>query len=103
LLERDENFPEPGVLEGELAAIRGAVEKGRTGSEAAWATAEEMAVTAAGTEAVTAASTEEPTADATSYETPAPAASAPTPAARTGPARQRLALAQAALLSSLVA
>src|SRR5437868_8669739 len=29
LLERDENFPEPAVLEGELEAIRAAVQKGR--------------------------------------------------------------------------
>ncbi|MEU3700430.1 DUF692 domain-containing protein [Streptomyces griseoviridis] len=32
LLERDEDFPGPAELEGELAAIRAAVERGRTGS-----------------------------------------------------------------------
>ncbi|MFC8514680.1 DUF692 domain-containing protein [Streptomyces sp. NPDC057257] len=75
LLERDENFPEPAVLEGELAAIRGAVERGvRVGL---------------GTGEVGARG---------------PAAEAPrTAEPPTGPARQRLALAQAALLSALVA
>lgn len=35
LLERDENFPEPGVLEEELAAIRGAVREGVSGRSGA--------------------------------------------------------------------
>ncbi|MFC8344032.1 DUF692 domain-containing protein [Streptomyces sp. NPDC057280] len=70
LLERDENFPEPAELEGELAAIREAVEKGR--------------------EQQRGAAREDRTAAA--HETP-----------DTAPARQRLALAQAALLSALVA
>ena len=72
LLERDENFPEPAVLEGELEAIRGAVEKGRAIREE---TAAEVAA-----EAV--AGSVAPASDA---------------------ARQRLGLAQAALLSALVA
>ena len=72
LLERDENFPEPAVLEGELQAIRGAVEKGRAIREE---TAAEVAA-----EAV--AGSVAPASDA---------------------ARQRLGLAQAALLSALVA
>ncbi|WP_243762604.1 DUF692 domain-containing protein [Streptomyces sp. enrichment culture] len=75
LLERDENFPEPAELEGELAAIRGALDKGARGRAEAEAT------------------------------------TAGVPAARPGrreqgspePARQRLALAQTALLSALVA
>ncbi|MDC0768628.1 multinuclear nonheme iron-dependent oxidase [Streptomyces sp. HD] len=36
LLERDENFPEPGELERELTAIRGALEKGAAEREASW-------------------------------------------------------------------
>ncbi|KUN22070.1 endonuclease [Streptomyces antibioticus] len=71
LLERDENFPEPAELEGELAAIRAAVEKGR----------EQGAVP--GTKAAR-----------TTTLTSLP---------DTAPARQRLALDQAALLSALVA
>ncbi|MFF5496973.1 DUF692 domain-containing protein [Streptomyces aquilus] len=71
LLERDENFPEPAELEGELAAIREAVEKGR-----------EQAA-GSGTQA-----------SRTTRLTAVP---------DTAPARQRLALAQAALLSALVA
>lgn len=71
LLERDENFPEPAELEGELAAIRGAVEKGREQGAAPGTRASRTA--------------------------------APTSTPDTAPARQRLALAQAALLSALVA
>jgi uncharacterized protein (UPF0276 family) len=74
LLERDDNFPEPAELERELGAIRGALEKGR--------------------------------AQAAGAETP-PTPTAPSPeapqATPTDPARQRLALAQVALLSALVA
>ncbi|MEY9995063.1 uncharacterized protein (UPF0276 family) [Streptomyces sp. V4I8] len=80
LLERDENFPEPAELERELGAIRGALEKGAAERRAAGtgATAE----------------------DASREVVPEKGA------ARVGeldPARQRLALAQAALLSALVA
>ncbi|MEU6253535.1 DUF692 domain-containing protein [Streptomyces sp. NPDC047043] len=82
LLERDENFPEPAVLEEELEAIRGAVEKGR----------------AARAEAVTGETADVDT--VTPSATPAPA---PTSASSTDAARQRLGLAQAALLSALVA
>ncbi|KOG21124.1 DUF692 domain-containing protein [Streptomyces viridochromogenes] len=80
LLERDENFPEPAELERELGAIRGALEKG----------AAERPATGSGASA----------------EGAAREAAAGTGAARAGeldPARQRLALAQAALLSALVA
>ncbi|MFF7066727.1 DUF692 domain-containing protein [Streptomyces pseudovenezuelae] len=68
LLERDENFPEPAELEGELAAIREAVEKGG-GARAtgAWRAAAEPS------------------------------------SVSTEPARQRVGLAQTALLSALVA
>ncbi|MGY6026088.1 DUF692 domain-containing protein [Streptomyces spinosirectus] len=73
LLERDENFPEPAELERELKEIRVAVEKGR----ALRAQGAAVAGTGTGT----------------------PAASSPS----TDAARQRLALAQTALLSALVA
>jgi uncharacterized protein (UPF0276 family) len=81
LLERDDNFPETAVLERELEAIQGALTKG-------WA--------------------RQTTSRAPSRKaTPAPKATAPLapPAAAqtTAPARQRLALAQTALLSALVA
>ncbi|KQW12498.1 DUF692 domain-containing protein [Streptomyces sp. Root369] len=70
LLERDENFPEPGELERELGAIREAVEKGGGAhADGAWRAA-----------------------------APVEPSSVPT-----DPARQRLALAQTALLSALVA
>ncbi|MFI7405050.1 DUF692 domain-containing protein [Streptomyces sp. NPDC049541] len=72
LLERDENFPEPAELEGELEAIRAAVAKGR-------AICEETVAEAA---------------EAAPDSVVAPASDA---------ARQRLGLAQAALLSALVA
>ncbi|MEU9393943.1 DUF692 domain-containing protein [Streptomyces sp. NPDC048324] len=73
LLERDENFPEPAELERELEAIRGALEKGAAARGAARA--------AGAAEGVRATDSGEPT----------------------EPARQRLALAQTALLSALVA
>jgi uncharacterized protein (UPF0276 family) len=73
LLERDENFPEGNELEGEVEAIRGAVEKGRAAGAAL-----------AGGGAVT--------------------PRAPRAGSGAGDAvRQRLGLAQAALLSALVA
>ncbi|MFE7169068.1 DUF692 domain-containing protein [Streptomyces sp. NPDC057616] len=71
LLERDENFPEPAELEGELKAIRVAVEKGRARRD------EREAVAGTGARAA--------------------------PSSATHAARQRLALAQTALLSALVA
>ncbi|MFE6618851.1 DUF692 domain-containing protein [Streptomyces sp. NPDC057740] len=80
LLERDENFPEPAELERELGSIRGALEKG----------AAERAATAEGV----------------SRETTAPVpehSPASEHLAELAPTRQRLALAQAALLSALVA
>ncbi|MBQ0852732.1 DUF692 domain-containing protein [Streptomyces sp. BH-SS-21] len=77
LLERDENFPEPAELEGELLAIRETVEKSAAPPKAA-------------------------DGDPTAVVAPE-AAEAAEAQAVTGPARQRLALAQAALLSALVA
>ncbi|WP_406724861.1 DUF692 domain-containing protein [Streptomyces sp. GD-15H] len=75
LLERDENFPGPGELERELASIREAVEKGATA----------RARVAKGTG----------TAGSRAESVPGPDSCEP--------ARQRLALAQTALLSALVA
>ncbi|QOV34881.1 DUF692 domain-containing protein [Streptomyces ferrugineus] len=102
LLERDENFPEPAELERELGAIRAALEKG--GAERATPT--EGAVPTEG-----AASEERekpaPAQDALAEGAP-PAQDALTEGTKPvqdalAPARQRLALAQAALLSALVA
>ncbi|WP_427919441.1 DUF692 domain-containing protein [Streptomyces sp. cg40] len=86
LLERDDNFPEAAELERELTSIRGALDRGRQR-----AADEEQQAPAATPAAVP--------------QAPAPRASAPQTSAPTAPApaRQRLALAQAALLSALVA
>lgn len=89
LLERDENFPEPPELERELAAVREALTRGRTEAERAGAT-----------ETVTLAAPA-PASEGEPARTPQEARRADDPA--TDPARQRLALAQAALLSALVA
>ncbi|MFE1800496.1 DUF692 domain-containing protein [Streptomyces sp. NPDC059517] len=78
LLERDENFPEPAELERELLAIRETVEKAAAPRGAA-----ALAKADGGTPTAVVAPEEAGT--------------------DTGPARQRLALAQAALLSALVA
>ncbi|MFF0161261.1 DUF692 domain-containing protein [Streptomyces sp. NPDC005263] len=82
LLERDENFPEPAELEGELEAIREALEKGG---------------------ALPAGSRTDATRPADATTTPAPAAAPAPPSPADDLARQRLALAQTALLSALVA
>ncbi|MGW3630821.1 DUF692 domain-containing protein [Streptomyces sp. NPDC005122] len=92
LLERDENFPEPAELERELAAIRGTL-------EGAGATAGVEGAGAAESEPSPAAS--DPTAPALAC--PPAAGPDPVPDPGLAPARQRLALAQAALLSALVA
>jgi hypothetical protein len=81
LLERDENFPEPAELERELGSIREALKAGRSRGGAL------TQATSDGAEAASAAP-------------PAPNAR---PSSPTDAARQRLALAQAALLSALVA
>ncbi|MER6014568.1 DUF692 domain-containing protein [Streptomyces bluensis] len=78
LLERDENFPEPAELERELTAIRDTVRRASATTEAA------LAGTGGGERGAA----------------PRPDAG---PAPSTGPARQRLGLAQASLLSALVA
>ncbi|MEV7858379.1 DUF692 domain-containing protein [Streptomyces hirsutus] len=75
LLERDENFPEPGELERELTAIREAVEKGATARSTAQV---KSSGAGSGSGSVWESGSGEP-------------------------ARQRVALAQAAVLSSLVA
>ncbi|MEU0459113.1 DUF692 family multinuclear iron-containing protein, partial [Streptomyces sp. NPDC006129] len=99
LLERDENFPEPAELEGELAAIRRALEAGaveRVKTE----------LRSAGRAAVR-GETDLPGASREGDETGAAGATRgasglPHPE-DAGAARQRLGLAQAALLSALVA
>ncbi|MFE1027452.1 DUF692 domain-containing protein [Streptomyces sp. NPDC058818] len=85
LLERDEDFPEGEELAAEVEAIRGAVEKGRAAGTASAASPRQVLGTA-----------------------PAGGGAAASRAARDGSGagdtvRQRLALAQAALLSALVA
>ncbi|MFJ9426580.1 DUF692 domain-containing protein [Streptomyces sp. NPDC101249] len=109
LLERDENFPEPAELEGELAAIRAAVERGGGQRPRAGTGGARAAVTAGSvTTAVTATGGTPGTAVRTAPPAPAPdltahpRATAPAPVAAPSPARQRLAVAQAALLSALV-
>lgn len=82
LLERDDNFPEAGELERELGAIRGALAR--------------AAATPEPTEAETPA-----IGDAADSSDASDSALVPAPASAS--ARQRLALAQAALLSALVA
>ncbi|MCX5371609.1 DUF692 domain-containing protein [Streptomyces sp. NBC_00103] len=118
LLERDENFPEPTELERELGTIRAAVEAGeREGALArASAAAGEHGTTETGTGTGTgtgigtriATGTGTRTATGTGTRTAtvdesAPAPSEPAPAALDEATRQRLGLAQAALLSALVA
>ncbi|MFD7433258.1 DUF692 domain-containing protein [Streptomyces sp. NPDC059861] len=82
LLERDENFPEPAELEGELTAIREALAEGTRTRTGATVAARDLAA-----------------------PTPEPAGSADpvSSGSASDAARQRLALAQAALLSALVA
>ncbi|MFD9395722.1 DUF692 domain-containing protein [Streptomyces sp. NPDC060000] len=94
LLERDENFPEPAELERELGAIREAVELGGTTRGATGPESPAGARTGAGTEAATGAGA--------GGDCAAPARRAE-PTAPDESTRQRLGLAQAALLSALVA
>jgi uncharacterized protein (UPF0276 family) len=127
LLERDENFPEPAELERELTAIRGTLERASAGAAEA---AERSATVLVGgsvassapirAAAPVAAPAVVPSVTPAASRTPGDAgtgpgiradASSPTESGTgTGPgthaegaARQRLALAQAALLSALVA
>ncbi|MGV9994784.1 DUF692 domain-containing protein [Streptomyces sp. NPDC003374] len=114
LLERDENFPPPAELERELGLIRRAVEHGRTAAAGGPATAAD-----AGTDSRTAAGGDAGT-DARTAAQPAAGENTgtdtgPDTGEKTGepigadagedtePARLRLALAQTALLSALVA
>jgi|GEM_PF-399894 len=86
LLERDENFPEAAELERELGAIRGALEEGARERGARERGASEWAAPGGAARGGTAPTPASPS--AAGHET--------------GPARQRLALAQASLLSALV-
>ena len=113
LLERDENFPEPGELERELGAIRGALEKGAKEREAVAKEAVAREATAGETgegaprqpQELSAATAQ----DDRSTQASSPATTEPDSGPGSGlgsasdPARQRLALAQTALLSALVA
>ncbi|WP_369263160.1 DUF692 domain-containing protein [Streptomyces sp. R35] len=94
LLERDENFPEPGELERELGAIRETLEKAEAG-----VTVTRGAAPAgrSGTDGPS------PEAGEAVSDTDAPAGDVTNPPPGETGARQRLALAQAALLSALVA
>jgi uncharacterized protein (UPF0276 family) len=111
LLERDENFPEPAELEGELGAIREALEKGgaRIGAlpGAVGVPGTPDAPGAPGAEATSAPAPAKSPASASAPASFAATASASAPASASAAAgeltRQRLALAQTALLSSLVA
>ncbi|GGR70098.1 UPF0276 protein [Streptomyces humidus] len=107
LLERDDNFPEPTDLERELAAIRTAVQTGAAQGSGA------RTSSSTGTHGVThapttpdtlatpvALATPDTSAVPATPDTPAAPDAADTPAEA---ARQRLGLAQAALLSALVA
>ncbi|MEU8591950.1 DUF692 domain-containing protein [Streptomyces sp. NPDC048664] len=96
LLERDENFPQPEELERELTLVRETVTKAG-GGKAPRATAPTTA-----TAATAAAATTEGAAPARSYDD-GPADRAPDAHGDGTAARQRLALAQTALLSCLVA
>ncbi|MFC7265938.1 DUF692 domain-containing protein [Streptomyces lutosisoli] len=91
LLERDENFPEPGELERELGAIRETLEKAGAGVTVP------QGATSAGRSASDAPSPE------AGRVTDVPASDVTNPPPGETGARQRLALAQAALLSALVA
>ncbi|MFJ2720450.1 DUF692 domain-containing protein [Streptomyces sp. NPDC087437] len=102
LLERDENFPEPAELERELAAIGTAVESGRTTARRAADPAPAPTPTPGpGPDPDPGPATGPGQApDAGGRGAPGPD---PRAAGGTGPARQRLALAQTSLLSALVA
>ncbi|MET9843820.1 DUF692 domain-containing protein [Streptomyces ossamyceticus] len=119
LLERDENFPEPAELERELDAIRGVLKT--AGDQGGASTSDEPATAPTTTPATAPATSAESAAGSGSGSAATPATSAQS-AAGTSPAaepvtsaeevpggesepvaRQRLGLAQAALLSALVA
>lgn len=100
LLERDDNFPEPAELERELEAIQGALTKGWARS-AASRVPSRLAKATSAERSSKAAPTPEATGTAASAQ---PIPPAPPAAPRSSDrARQRLALAQTALLSALVA
>ncbi|MEU7059723.1 DUF692 domain-containing protein [Streptomyces sp. NPDC046197] len=111
LLERDENFPEPAELERELGAIREAVTKGGAaagagdGATAGVGGGARAAVGAGAGTAVGDAARGAVGAGAAASTDRGPGASTPSGSAADAadPARQRVALAQAALLSALVA
>ncbi|TPQ22953.1 DUF692 domain-containing protein [Streptomyces sporangiiformans] len=99
LLERDENFPEPAELKRELRAIRETVEKGAPTEKGG------VAATAASSDAASEASADAPSPSPDEAEEAQETQETQDASQQAGtePARQRLALAQAALLSALVA
>jgi uncharacterized protein (UPF0276 family) len=105
LLERDENFPEPAELERELDAIRGVLKT--AGDQGGAPTSDESATAPTTTPATAPATSAESAAQSAAGSAPAaePVTSAEeVPGGESEPvARQRLGLAQAALLSALVA
>ncbi|MFE9022933.1 DUF692 domain-containing protein [Streptomyces sp. NPDC007808] len=102
LLERDENFPEPAELERELGAIREALEKGAV--ERAAGEPPKTGAAAGASSATGSSEVSEPAGPGSPRRRPAQGdAERSTVHPATEPARQRLALAQAALLSALVA
>ncbi|MFI6013477.1 DUF692 domain-containing protein [Streptomyces sp. NPDC051243] len=107
LLERDENFPEPAELERELGSIRMALEKGDTERRVSAQSASGAAALAEGASqdrAPQGVVEERPGSSASGEGTSKqPVSVEGRTGAVTDPARQRLALAQAALLSALVA
>ncbi|MEV1086103.1 DUF692 domain-containing protein [Streptomyces sp. NPDC050211] len=117
LLERDENFPEPAELGRELGAIRGALEKGRATRESSTGRSEttpreskapQDSVVPDGSKApqdsVAPDGSKAPQDSVAPDGSEARQSSSPVePPADTTAARQRLALAQTALLSALVA
>ncbi|MEU0068191.1 DUF692 domain-containing protein [Streptomyces sp. NPDC006332] len=100
LLERDENFPEPAELERELGAIREALEKGGADAGAVLPAGSRTDATRPADATTTPAPAPTPTPTAATAPDPT---RAPAPSPADDPARQRLALAQTALLSALVA
>ncbi|MFE4699984.1 DUF692 domain-containing protein [Streptomyces sp. NPDC056738] len=99
LLERDENFPEPAELERELTAIRDTLKKAEAGARATGPDRTAPAGTGPTPSAAAPGEMAVPDQAAAPEEVPAPDSRA---AAGDAP-RQRVALAQAALLSALVA
>ncbi|MHB9858322.1 MbnB/TglH/ChrH family RiPP precursor modification enzyme [Streptomyces sp. YIM S03343] len=103
LLERDDNFPEPAALQRELTAIRGAVVKGSVRRRRVQARPPELSRAARTAVAVTTAPDSQSASEPDSGSGSAPDSQSASEPGSAPAARQRLALAQTALLSALVA